>query len=309
MSPHWSEPSSGRRAAILFLGAQAARCPRGIADWLLGIAGVAAGAAEPRRIALAYAWAGAHGQRSTERWRTVLAILAHRGHAFADHWAPVFERPEVLRRRVRLDGREHLEAVKGRPAILLGFHLGSPLASWGLAAHGHDCVVAVAGGWSFEGRVRPRAGWRSSPETSRVTVVSRESGTTDRAIALYRLRGLLRAGRTVRVLGDGNSGRELFRVPAPTGTLVVRAAWWLLRRQTGAVTLPVLAYREGAKAIVAVYAPLPPPVPDPIEDANQCRAQLVPLVQDFVRRHPDQCLPWVLEPASRAEGVSHVVAE
>jgi len=308
MSSNLSEPSSGRQSAILFLGAQAARCPRGVADRLLGAAGVAAGAVEPRRVALAYAWAGAHGQRGTERWRTVLAILAHRGHAFADHWAPVFECPEALRRRVRLDGREHLEAAKGRPALLLGFHLGSPVASWGLAAHGHDCVVAVAGGWTFEGRVRPRAGWRSSEATERVAVVSRESGTADRAIALYRLRALLQAGHTVRMLGDGNSGRELFRVPAPAGTLVVRAAWWLLRRQTGAVTMPVLAYREGSKAVVAVYPPLPPRAPDPVEDMNQCRALLVPLVQDFVRRHPDQCLPWVLVPANGAGGVFRVLA-
>jgi lauroyl/myristoyl acyltransferase len=309
MSSQWGEPSSRRQAAILFLSAQAARCPRGIADRLLGLAGVAAGAFEPRRVALAHAWAGAHGQRGTERWRTVLAILAHRGHAFADHWAPVFERPDALRRRVRLDGREHLEAVKGRPAILLGFHLGSPLASWGLAAHGHDCVVAVAGGWTFEGRVKPRAGWRWSPDTERVAVISRESGTTDRAIALYRLRGLLLAGRTLRVLGDGRSGRELFRVPTPAGTLIVRSAWWLLRRQTGAVTLPVLAYREGSKAVVAVYPPLPPPTRDPVDDTNQCRVVLAPLVQDFVRRHPEQCLPWVLDPATGPENIPHAVAE
>jgi lauroyl/myristoyl acyltransferase len=109
-------------------------------------------------------------------------------------------------------------------------------------------------------------------------------------------------------MGDGISGRELFRVPAPAGTLIVRAAWWLLRRQTGAVTLPVLAYREGSKAVIAVYPPLPPPIPDPVEDANQCRARLAPLVQDFVRRHPDQCLPWVLTPASGADDVAHVVA-
>jgi lauroyl/myristoyl acyltransferase len=308
MASNWREPSSGRQAAIVFLGAQAAHCPRGIADRLLGFAGVAAGAVEPRRVAMAYAWAGAHGQRGTERWRTVRAILAHRGHAFVDHWAPVFEPPEALRRRVRLDGREYLEAVKGRPTILLGFHLGSPLASWGLAAHGYDCVVAVAGGWTFEGRVRPRAGWRWSQATKRVAVVSRQSGAADRAIALYRLRGLLQAGGTVRVLGDGNSGRELFRVPAPAGALVVRSSWWLLRRQTGAVTMPVLAYREGSKAVVAVYPPLPAPVPDPVEDTNQCRARLVPLVQDFVRRHPEQCLPWVLDPRNSPEGVPHVVA-
>jgi lauroyl/myristoyl acyltransferase len=306
MSSTWRDPSSARQAAVLFLCSQAARFPRGLADRLLGMAGMAVGIIEPRRVARAYGWAGAHGQRGTVRWRTVLAILAHRGHALVDHWTPVFEDPGAFRRRVRIDGQEYLEAAQGHPTILLGFHLGSPLTSWGLAAHGHDCIVAVAGGWDFTGRATPRAGWRASQDTERITVVARDSGASERAIALHRLRGLLLAGRTVRVLGDGTSGRELFRVCVPGGTLVVRSGWWLLRRQTGAVTMPVLAHRERSTAVVTIYPPLPAPTADPVADAARCRAQLLPVIQDFVRRHPDQCLPWVLDPAPESGEVDAI---
>ena len=292
-------PSATRRAAILAVVRQAARCPRRTAERLVGGAGVAAGVLEPWRVRSAYAWATAHGQRGIRRWRTTLRILEYRGLRLLEHWAPTIESPAALRQRVVLEGRARLDASMGRPTILLGFHLGSSLSRWGLAVHGYDCLLAGDGVWSFRGHAAPQAGWREVPETE--AVVSPGAGPVERSIVLYRLRALLLAGRTVRLLGDGADGRELFRVPLARGSLVVRAGWWLLRRQTEAVTLPVLAHQERSSVVVTVHQALPPLIGDPEEDLARCRAMLEPLVQDFVRRYPEQCLPWIFDTSSEPD--------
>jgi hypothetical protein len=289
-------PSAIRRAAILAVVRQAARCPRRVAQQLVGGVGVAAGVFEPWRVASAYAWATAHGQRGIRRWRTTFRILEYRGQRLLEHWAPTVESPAALRQRVVLEGRARLDAATGRPTILLGFHLGSSLTRWGLAVHGYDCLLAGDGGWSFRRHATPHAGWREVPETA--AVVAPGAGPVERSIVLYRLRALLLAGGTVRLLGDGADGRELFRVPLARGSLVVRAGWWLLRRQTQAVTLPVLAHQEGPSVVVTVHQALPPAIGDPEADLARCRALLEPLVQNFVRSHPEQCLPWIFDTSS-----------
>ena len=124
---------------------------------------------------------------------------------------------------------------------------------------------------------------------------SREDGDRGRAVALHRLRALLSAGRPIRMVGDGEIGRELFRVPAPIGALVIRSGWWSLRRHVGATVVPVMSYREGSGAVVTAYPPLSEPVPDAQDDLDRCRTELVPLIQDFVIHHPDQCLPWIFD--------------
>jgi hypothetical protein len=211
-----------------------------------------------------------------------------------DLWAPALETPAVLRQRVVLRGREHLDAAAGGPTLLLGFHVGSPLTKWALTAHGYDCIVAGDGRWDPVKRATPRRGWVPAPEAEAGLWLD-AGGPAQRSIVLYRLRGLLLANRTVRLLADGEHGRELFRLPVPAGSLVVRAGWWLLRRQTRAVTLPVLAHRKGPRVVVTVHPPLPPPDPDPEADVARCRAALAPIVREFVRRYPDQCLPWVFD--------------
>ena len=51
----------------------------------------------------------------------------------------------------------------------------------------------------------------------------------------------------MHLTGDGPFGREAFRIPRPSGVLVVRSGWWTLRSLTRATTLPILTRREGRR--------------------------------------------------------------
>jgi lauroyl/myristoyl acyltransferase len=298
-----SRIAQARLGAIAIFARGASLLPRGPADWLFAGAGLLAAVAEPRRIALAVAWAKANG---APRGRTSLAVLAYRGQVFPDYWAPVFERPADLRRRVRLVGQAHLGATAGRPVMLLGFHLGSAITSWALEAHGYTCTPVGDTRWQFIGRRRAKPGWTNSASVDVASVGTDEplhfDGADDadsqRAVTVLRVRTLLEAGRTVRILADG-PGRELFRVPVGGRELVVRAGWWHLRNMSNAVVLPVLAHREGANIVVTMYPPLPGRTSDPVADLAASRARLVAIVQAFARGHPDQCLPWRLAPGER----------
>jgi lauroyl/myristoyl acyltransferase len=94
----------------------------------------------------------------------------------------------------------------------------------------------------------------------------------------------------VRVTADGEFGDVAFVVPVAGEQLVIRAGWWVLRRQTGAPVLPVLTRWSGSRVVVTVCPPLPPPVADPTADLLACRNALEPILQDYARRFPDQCL-------------------
>ena len=286
-----SAPLSPRMAAMGFFIKQTSRLPRGLAEHIFSAAGLIEAVAAPRRAAAAYAWAGAQGPSTLGRWQILASLLAHRGRRFVYSWAPVFEEPAQFRSRVRLEGRQHLDAVVGRPSILLGFHVGLPAVGPALNAYGYNVITAAAGSLHFLDWATAQPGWSWNRE-NRVRFPLHADADRARALALHRLRGLLLAGRTLRMIGDGTLGRELFRVPLPIGALVVRSVWWWLRRQTGAAVVPVLGYRDGAGAVVTAYPPLPGPGSDEAQDLERCRAELGPLIHDFIVRHADQCLPW-----------------
>jgi lauroyl/myristoyl acyltransferase len=299
-------PSRARRSSILALVRQASRLPRGLAEGALRAAGLVAAVAEPKRVALSYAWSRAHADTVGARTRITLGVLAHRGGVFADSWAPAFEQPAALRARVTLVGREHLDALSGRAAILLGFHLGTPLVRWTLIANGYDSLIADDPQWHFVGHARP--GWLDH-ERTRVPVGLEADETPDRAVAVHRLRLALRAGRLVRMMADGDVGRELVRLPVADRTLIVRAGWWHLWRSTAAVVIPVLAHGRGPNAVVTIHEPLPSLTVDEPADLRRATGRLTMIVNEFVSTHPNQCLPWRLAPARQPDASVSVVSE
>ena len=86
----------------------------------------------------------------------------------------------------------------------------------------------------------------------------------------------------------------------PGGHVAIGAGWWVLRRLTGAETIPMLTHREGSRMVVTLQPPLPPPVADPVEDARRCRQALAPLIEGHVRRYPEQCVTLAFDSGSAA---------
>lgn len=259
--------------------------------------GIVQGLLRPSRARAALRWAAGLEPRRLRRWRLAGAVLARRGRAIALSSLPAMESPPAFARRVTLEGEEHLEASTRRGGtILLGFHTLPGVATLALAVHGHR-LVPTGLGQAFKGWALAQPSWRPviGDWEDGVLWSDERSG----ACGLARIRRLLLAGATVHLTADGTLGREVFRIPLPAGTLVVRSGWWTLRRLTGAATLPVLARSERGRLVVRVHAPLPDPVDDAAADRAACLGVLTGLIHDQIRRAPAECAAlasWPEEP-------------
>jgi hypothetical protein len=199
--------------------------------------------------------------------------------------------PDDLRPHVIVKGGEHLSAVSGG-AILLGFHLGPPLVDVALRLAGHRLTwlgtLRVSPVWSTEV-------WRPFGNFEQILPLSSSRESLGAALTLNQARRILLASGTVYTLGDGG-GREAFRVALPGGSAVIRAGWLALHRQTRAAVLPVLAHFEGRTQVVVIHPPLPVPGPDPASDLVACRDVIGGLLEDYVRRFPEQCYYLAFRP-------------
>jgi len=206
-------------------------------------------------------WAACQPSRRGPAWRLALALAGHCARYYP-YGALLFtgEVPAV-RRRLVVEGGERLEQAAARGAtIALVFHLGPQVAASVLERCGYPKPMFIG---------------------------TRE-GALQWAGGLYQMRRLLMNGETVGISADG-LGREAFRIPLPGAPMIVRAGWWVLRRSTGATTLPVLERRERSRVVVTVHPPLPAPDPDPGRDLEACRQALTPILMDYQRRFPAQC--------------------
>jgi lauroyl/myristoyl acyltransferase len=88
---------------------------------------------------------------------------------------------------------------------------------------------------------------------------------------------------------EGGSGRMTFQVELPGGSARIRSGWFVLRRQCAVPVLPVLTHLEGRTQVITICPPLPPPDPDAARDLEVCRVRLAALLEDYVRRFPEQC--------------------
>jgi lauroyl/myristoyl acyltransferase len=262
---------------------------------------VARACLDPRRLAEALAWARAYrGGRG--RVRLALALVAHHGRVTARTALVGLRHPDALQPYVRIHGEEHLRRAD-RGVIVLGFHIGLPITDVALRMRGHPLVWLgsrrVSRGWA-------RPAWRRflAPAES----LSLSDGLDGLGGVLHRARQVLAAGGTVYALGDGQAGREAFRIPLAGGPMIVRAGWLALRRLTGCTVLPVLSHRDGRRHVITIHPPLPPWTADPEADAEACRRALVPLLAEHVSRFPEQCHGVALAAPGRRMAVATLPA-
>jgi lauroyl/myristoyl acyltransferase len=196
--------------------------------------------------------------------------------------------PGDLRRRLIVDGREHLEAAARRGGVLLvGLHLGSAATALGLKVAGYPVV--------FTGRGRGPL-WPRAPARFVVPAAEDLIQWTDlasRVIALRRIQRCLLAGGMVYMAADGD-GQDAFTIALPGASLTVRSGWLTIRRRSNVSALPLLAHTQGGRLCVRIHPPFPEPVADLKADTAACHAHLAPIVEEFVRQWPEQCFMLAL---------------
>lgn len=263
------------------------RLPAPVSAAALAAFAIADGTARGR-LTRARRWAAARGCSGLSGLRLAVALLANHGRFVAEEALVGVESSADLARGVTVCGAERLVGLSGG-ALLLGFHLGPPKTWLRLRALGHPV--------RFAGRLQSVANdprWDAAIAAGAVIRLP-EGDPPSRLEALMRMRQLLQGGALVYVTGDGPFGREAFSIELPGGPIAVRQGWLALRRAARVPTLPVLTWREAGTRVIEIHPPLPEIHPDADRDADQCRAILTPLIEEYVRRHPSQCR-WVALP-------------
>jgi lauroyl/myristoyl acyltransferase len=248
---------------------------------IMAALGVAQAVLRPARFRQALRWAAAQpGRRDPHR--LAVSLLAHHGRFIAQDAHVGIRTADQLRAKLVAEGLEHLrQRPPGRGLILLGFHLGPVGTPRALRVLGYRVNAAISGR-------RHRTALPMTPGGGETIPLYGPSRQGD-ARALRRAVELLRAGEIVYITADGRVGTESFQIPLPGGPLVVRAGWLALRRLTGAATHPVLMHIEGPRRVITIHPALPPPAPVPDDDVAGCRAALTVLIEEYVRRFPEQC--------------------
>jgi lauroyl/myristoyl acyltransferase len=257
-------------------------------EGILALGALAQGLIRPSRRRRAYEWASSHSAGKDGAWHLACALLAERGRFLAAATQVGVRDPEALRRRMILDGTEHLEdAAKRGGTLLVGFHLGSAATALALRVAGYRVVFTGRG----KGPLWPKAParWIVPPPED----IIQWTDLTSRVAALRRIRRRLVARDAVYMAVDGD-GREAFTIPMPGGGIVVRSGWLALRRDVSVTTLPVLAHTEGSQLRVRIHPPLPEPTADLSADIANCRDHLTPIIEEFVGRFPEQCFMLAL---------------
>lgn len=262
------------------------RLPPPAAEHGLALAALVTGLRDKRLRRQALAWASRHASSRRARLGMALTLLRNRGRLRALAALPAIGSAAHAHRRLDARGREHLGDPSARSGtILLTFHLG-PMFS-GLPIQLPDGEITVAGDTDQSAWPRPRADWRPLIEARRRFLPLGGEGSLQ---AILRLRRLLLDGATVMLAADADSGAEAFRLRVGGVEVVIRSLWWTLRRQTQARVVPWLSHCAGARLVIELGPALPAPDPDPARDLEACRAALLPLLERYVARFPEQCV-------------------
>lgn len=168
------------------------------------------------------------------------------GRSFLERGLLWWSSPERIRRRVLLEGREHLDALKGKPVILLVPHFLGLDAAWTRLSMEYDMSGIYANQKNpvfnallYEGRAR----------FGKSLMLSRQDGTRRGVKAI-------KSGYPFFYLPDLDYGPRdalfvpFFGVPAATITGLSRLA-----RLTGATVLPVIARMTESGYVVRIGAP------------------------------------------------------
>ncbi len=207
----------------------------------------------------------------------LLAVFAH-----------FTKRPEELKSLIDCEGLEYLEAAEksGRGVILFTGHIGAwELSSFALSLFGHPL--------SFLVRRIDNPKIEALIDRARTRLGNRTIGK--RSAAREMLRMLDSAG-TVGILVDLNTLEregifvDFFGAPASTTFMLAKLAL-----RTGANVLPVFApWDESHKRFVLkIEEPLKfDPTGDETEDVRRLTQMFTSVVEEYVRRYPDQWL-WI----------------
>lgn len=241
---------------------------------------------QTERLRRALTWAVSQPDAGRRPWSLALALCSCHGRFIARSALVGVRDAETLRRLMVVRGGEHLARARGG-AILLGFHLGPAGSYLALRVAGHRLTWVggrgASGAWSREIR-------RLYQDPAEARLFSEGRGAWLRR--LYHARRILLAGENIFISADG-AGAAAFSVPVPGGPVIIGAGWLALRRATGAPVLPVLSHMEGRRQVVTIHPPLPALDPDPIVDVEACRQALGRLLNEHVRRVPEQCYSLV----------------
>ena len=198
------------------------------------------------------------------------------------------KQPENLLEIIDRDGFEYLAAAKqaGRGIILFTGHVGAwELSSFALSLFGHPL--------SFLVRRIDNPKIEAMINRARAHLGNR---TIDKRSAAREMMEILRAGETLGILVDLNTlDREgifvdFFGRPASTTFMVAKLAL-----RTGAAVLPVFAPwdKERGCFLLKVDPPLSiERTGNEDEDVRRLTQQYTRIVEDYVRRYPDQWL-WI----------------
>jgi KDO2-lipid IV(A) lauroyltransferase len=193
-------------------------------------------------------------------------------------WAP----PERLRRLVRIEGMEHLEAVRGGPLILLAPHFVGLDMGWTRLALEFDMVSIYS---RQKNRVFDATLFAGRMRFGRQTLLSRQEGVRPALRAMQ-------AGRPFYYLPDMDYGQRdtifvpFFGVNAATITGVSRLA-----RMAGARVLPcVTRMLPGGAGYSVRFLPAWEDYPGASIEADTLRMNA--FVEELVRQMPEQYL-WV----------------
>lgn len=168
------------------------------------------------------------------------------GRAFLERGLLWWASPERIRRVVQLEGREHLDALRGRPVILFAPHfVGLDMGLTRIAMEVDIvCIYAPQKNPAFNDQL-----YRGRMRFGQAEMLSRRNGVRPALRAL-------KAGKPLYYLPDLDYGDEdaifadFFGVPAATITGLPRLA-----RLTGATVLPVVTHMTDAGYVVAIGAP------------------------------------------------------
>jgi hypothetical protein len=241
------------------------------------------GLVRPSRRRAAVTWARA--LTPAHPWRLAVKLCAFRGRWVARTQLLGIRQPDELHQNLIAEGAEHLTAVSGA-AIILGFHLGPP--------SGGDLIFRIPGyPVTFLGLSDRDAaiGWWSDPWRPFVEASPLSFAAGDRnrwPAVLYAARQTLLEGGKIYILADGD-GAEAFRLPLSVGDWPIRAGWLTLHQLTGAPVLPVLHHLAGRRHVMTIHPPLPALPSDRSMGLEVWRDSLTRLLEDYVRRFPDQC--------------------
>lgn len=196
--------------------------------------------------------------------------------------------PETLKRIVDCEGLEHLDLAQqsGRGVILFTGHIGAwELTSYALSLFDHPL--------SFLVRPIDNPKIEALIDRARTRLGNR---TIDKTSAAREMLQIMQAGGTLGILVDLNTlDREaifvdFFGVPASTTFILAKLAL-----RTGADVLPVFAPwdKERGRFQLKIGAPLAVDrTGDEVEDVRRLTQSVTSVVEDYVRRYPDQWL-WI----------------